>query len=160
IEHMIFKGTPSRAENEQIAREIRELGGIVNAGTYYEETSYYVVVPSQHVERALEIQADAFQNSLFDADELAKEIEVIVQESLQKRDNQTAMLIESLYAQAFDQHRIRRWRIGHPETLRSFTGDDLVQFVQETYRPENITLAIVGDVTIEQARALARRYWG
>ncbi len=159
IEHMLFKGTPRRPEDEQIAREVRELGGIVNAGTYYEETSYYVVAPSQHLERVMEIQADAIQNSLIDPDELAKEIEVIVQESLQKRDNPTAMLIESLYALAFDQHRIRRWRIGHPETLRAFHRDDLVQFLQETYRPENIVLTVVGDVETAQVQELARRYW-
>jgi len=160
IEHMMFKGTPRRREDEQIAREVRELGGLINAGTYYEETSYYVVAPSQHLERLMEIQADAVQNSLFDAGELAKEIEVVVQESLQKRDNPTAMLYETLYSLAYDVHRIRRWRIGHPETLRALTRDDLVQFVQETYRPENMILAIVGAVDAEQALTLARRYWG
>ena len=55
--------------------------------------------------------ADALQNSLFDASELSKEIEVIVQESLQKRDNPMAMLTETLYELAYDAHRIRRWRI-------------------------------------------------
>src|SRR5258706_10888096 len=109
IEHMMFKGTPDRPEDEQFAREIRELGGTLNAGTSYEETSYYVVAPSRHIEQAMEIQADACQNALFDAEELAKEIEVIVQESLQKRDNPTAMLVESLYELAYDLHRIRRW---------------------------------------------------
>ena len=49
IEHMLFKGTPRRPEDEQIAREVRELGGYINAGTYYEETTYYLTVPSQHV---------------------------------------------------------------------------------------------------------------
>ena len=160
IEHMLFKGTPQRPEDEQIAREVRALGGIINAGTYYEETSYYIVAPSRHLARVMEIQADTVQNPLFDAAELAKEIEVIVQESLQKRDNPTAMLIESLYALAFDRHRIRRWRIGSPETLRALTRDDLIQFVQQTYRPENIVLTIVGDVDTEQALALARQYWG
>lgn len=159
VEHMLFKGTPRRPENEQIAREIREIGGIVNAGTYYEETSYYVVVPSRHAERAVEIQADAFQNSLFDAGELAKEIKVIVQESQQKRDNPTAMLIESLYELAYDKHRIRRWRIGLPETLRGFTRDDLVGFVHGAYRPENVTLTIVGDISTQEGLDLARRYW-
>ncbi len=160
IEHMLFKGTVQRPQDEQIAREVRELGGILNAGTYYEETSYYIVAPSQHFERVMEIQADALQNSLFDPDELAKEIEVIVQESLQKRDNPTAMLIESLYALAFDRHRLGRWRIGHPETLRALRREDLVQFVQETYRPENIILTVVGDVETAQVQALAHRYWG
>jgi zinc protease len=159
IEHMVFKGSESRREHEQIAREIREIGGIINAGTYYEETSYYVVVPSEHVGRAMEVQADAFQHPLFDADDLSKEIEVIVQESLQKRDNPNAILIESLYELMFDRHRIRRWRIGHPETLRALTRDDLVQFVGRMYRPENTLVAVVGDVSADRIRTLAADLW-
>ena len=102
IEHMIFKGTPKRPEDEQFAREIRELGGTLNAATYYEETYYYVIVPAENLEKAVEVQADALQNALYDSKELAKELEVIIQESLQKRDNPSAMLFESLYELAFD----------------------------------------------------------
>ena len=106
IEHMIFKGTPLRPDGDRFAREIRELGGSLNAATYYEETYYYVIVPSIHHARAFEVQADALQNALFDARELSKEIEVIVQESLQKRDNPMSMLTELLYELAYDTHRI------------------------------------------------------
>ncbi|HLK57744.1 MAG TPA: pitrilysin family protein [Chthonomonadaceae bacterium] len=160
IEHMIFKGTPARPEDEQFAREIRELGGLLNASTYYEETSYYVVVPSEQLEKAMEIQADAVQNARIDPTDLAKELEVIVQESLQKRDNPNAMLLETLYELAHDRHRIRRWRIGHPQTLRSLTREDLLGFMQQTYRPENIIFAIVGDIHATQAMQWAHRCWG
>ena len=117
-------------------------------------------MPSQHAERAAEILADAVQNSLFDADELAKEIEVIIQESLQKRDNPNAMLVESLYAFAFDRHRIRRWRIGEAETLRAMTRDDLLAFVHQYYRARNVTFSVVGDIHTEDARRFARLYFG
>ncbi len=159
IEHMLFKGTPRRPADEQIAREVRELGGYINAGTYYEETTYYLTVPSQHVEKALDILTDACRHSLLDGVELAKEIEVIVQESLQKRDNPNAMLLESLYALAFDAHRLRRWRIGHPETLRQFRRDDLAAFVRDNYAPQNMTLTVVGDVNGAQVLEMARRLW-
>ena len=66
VEHMIFKGTPERPEDEQFAREIREIGGTLNAATYYEETYYYVIVPAENIEKAIEIQADALQNALYD----------------------------------------------------------------------------------------------
>ena len=159
IEHMLFKGTPRRPADEQIAREVRELGGYINAGTYYEETTYYLTVPSQHVETALDILTDACRHSLLDGAELAKEIEVIVQESLQKRDNPNAMLLESLYALAFDAHRIRRWRIGHPETLRAFRRDDLAEFARDNYAPQNMTLTVVGDVDAARTLAMARNLW-
>ncbi len=160
IEHMIFKGTPSRPEDEQFAREIRELGGTLNAATYYEETFYYVVVPSRNGDAAFTVQADALQNALFDPIELKKEIEVIVQESRQKRDSPMAILNESLYELAFDVHRIRRWRIGHPESLRELSRDDLARFVRATYRPGNMVISIVGDIQTDETLDLVRRTWG
>src|SRR5207248_84431 len=117
--------------------------GMLNAGTYYEDTSYYVVAPAGQTERAVEILADMLQNPLIDAEELAKELEVIVQEGKQKRDNPGAVLLETLYARAYDRHRIRRWRIGEDETLRALRRNDLLAFLEQTYRPENISLAIV-----------------
>ncbi len=160
LEHMMFKGTPTRPDKEQIASEIKDLGGYVNAGTYYEETSYYVVVPSQNLKRALEIHADSIQNSLYDAEELAKEIEVIVQESLQKRDNPSPMLIESLNTLAFDTHRLRRWRMGHPETLRAFTREDLIAFTKAYYCPNNMILCLVGDFDTDTVLDWVRSIWG
>ncbi len=160
VEHMLFKGTPARPGREQAATEVREMGGSINAATYYEETFYYLTVPSNTLEKAMDLHADMVRHPLFDAEELAREIEVIVQESQQKRDNPTSMLIESLYELAHDAHRIRRWRIGLPETLRGFRRSDLVEFTREAYTPSNTILTLVGDVTAETAQALAERFWG
>ncbi len=160
VEHMIFKGTPQRPEDEQFAREIREIGGTLNAATYYEETYYYVIVPAENIEKAIEIQADALQNALYDQGELAKELEVIVQESLMKRDNPIAILYETLYEIAFDAHRIRRWRIGLPESLRELKHGDLVEFVQHHYRPENMCVTLVGDFSTKNALAYLEKFWG
>src|SRR6266511_4242792 len=146
IEHMFFKGTSRRPGKEEIAEEVRSLGGMINAGTYYDQTSYYIVAPAENVEATIEILADMFLNGLFDEEELAKELEVIIQESKQKRDSPTYVLLQSMYERAFDRHRIRRWRIGHDETLRGFRRKDLVEFIEATYRPENIVLTVVGDV--------------
>lgn len=159
IEHMFFKGTTTRPDKELVAQAVREIGGYINAGTYYEETSYYITLPSENLEKGIEIQSDTFLHSLFDADELARELEVVIQESKQKRDNPRAMLYESMYARAFDAHRIRRWRIGEEETLRSFRREDLVQFIQNMYRPENIILSVVGDVATRAVTDLVARYW-
>ena len=160
IEHMFFKGTTKRPGKELVAQAVREIGGYINAGTYYEDTSYYITLPSLNLEKGIEIQADTFLHSLFDAGELERELEVIIQESKQKRDNPHAMLFESMYARAFDSHRIRRWRIGEEETLRSFRRDDLLQFIQNMYRPENIILCVVGDVDVMNVISLVERYWG
>lgn len=160
IEHLMFKGTPRRPAPEQIAREIRDAGGVLNAGTYYEETNYYIVVPSDKLHRALDIQADMIQQSAIDADELARELEVIVQESMMKRDNPAAMLNETLLEMAHDTHRIRRWRIGHPEMLRGFRREDLLGFMAQNYAPNQMILSVVGDINLEETQRWIAELWG
>jgi len=145
LEHMYFKGTPSRGVGE-IARETKASGGYLNAHTIYDHTSYYTVVPASRFGDALAIQADAYARSVIDAVELAKEIEVIIQEVHRKEDSPGAMASESLYALMFDRHRIRRWRIGRAEQLRTFTRDRVRSFYHNFYRPRNTILSIVGDV--------------
>src|SRR5688500_2705135 len=160
VEHMLFKGTRKRPGKEQIASDVRAVGGSINAGTYYEDTTYYITVPSRHTESAVEILSDMLRNSLIDPGELAKELEVIIQESKQKRDNPRAMLYETMYEKAFDHHRICRWRIGDDATLSGFRREDLQQFISDTYVPENVAISIVGDISPGDALRIVERHWG
>ena len=158
LEHMYFKGTGRRGVGE-ISRETKAVGGYINAGTIYDHTSYYTVVPASGFERALDIQADAYANSVIDAGELGRELEVIIQEARRKRDNPSAVSVESLYALLHDTHRMRRWRIGNDEELRSLTRDDLLRFYRGFYRPSATILSIVGDIDPAVAlRAVERQY--
>ena len=159
LEHMYFKGTPSRGVGE-IARETKASGGYLNAHTIYDHTSYYTVVPASRFGDALAIQADAYARSVIDAGELAKEIEVIIQEVHRKEDSPGAMASESLYALMFDRHRIRRWRIGSAEQLRTFTRDGVRSFYQNFYRPRNTILSIVGDVDPDAVLRAAESQYG
>ena len=145
LEHMYFKGTPTRSVGA-IARETKANGGYLNAHTIYDHTSYYTVLPSSAFLRGLEIQFDAYTNSVIDAGELSRELEVIIQEARRKRDSAGAVAIESLYALMHDQHRIRRWRIGEDAELRGFTREMVNGFYRHWYRPANTILCVVGDV--------------
>src|SRR3954462_1240253 len=80
LEHMFFKGTVARPVGA-ISRETKTAGGYLNAGTIYDHTSYYTVLPAASFARGLDIQRDAYANSVIDAEELAKELEVIIQEA-------------------------------------------------------------------------------
>src|ERR1044071_4216317 len=159
IEHMFFKGTAKRAVGE-IARETKSLGGYLNAYTYYDRTVYHTVVPAENVKQALDIQADALWHSTFDAAELKREIEVVLQENNRKLDNPSAVASEKLYATAFQQHRMKRWRIGTPEGLRALTRDDVVAYVKKYYRPSNVILSIAGQVNIEDMIAEVVKLYG
>lgn len=160
FEHMFFKGSKRFPGAEQISREIAAVGGQTNAGTIYDSTNYYIVVPKEGFRRAVEIQADAVMNPLFDPAELRKEAEVVIEESNRKRDNAPAMALEGMFATQFTEHRMRRWRIGSDEVLRNIDRDDLLAFFESLYRPENIVLSITGDVSHEEAAAIARETFG
>lgn len=159
LEHMYFKGTPTRGVGE-IARQTKAVGGYLNAATIYDHTLYYAVVPSRGFIPALEIQADAYRNSSIDAAELARELEVIVQEAKRKADNPPALAMETMYELLHDRHRIRRWRIGREEGLRRLTRDRLLAFYRNFYRPAATVLSLVGDVDPEETIAHVERLYG
>ncbi len=159
LEHMYFKGTPSRGVGE-IARETKACGGYLNAGTIYDHTHYYAVVPSSGFAAGLAIQADAYANSLIDAGELGRELEVIIEEAKRKADNPGALSVETMFALLHDRHRIRRWRIGREAGLRTFTRASVNGFYRNFYRPSNTVLAIVGDVDPDGALALVEQHYG
>ncbi|MGK2856342.1 MAG: M16 family metallopeptidase [Thermoanaerobaculia bacterium] len=160
FEHMFFKGSKNFPGAEDIARHVSMLGGISNAGTIYDSTSYYFVLPREGFERAVEIQADAILNPLFDPVELIKEAEVVIEESNRKLDNPAAVATERMYATAFTKHRMRRWRIGSNDVLRNIRRDDLVAFFETLYRPSNIIVSIAGDVSHEEALETVARTFG
>jgi zinc protease len=153
LEHMFFKGTEKRGVGE-IAKETKASGGYLNAHTIYDNTAYYTVLPSSGFATGLEIQADAYANSVIDGRELAKEMEVIIQEAKRKSDNPSAVATETLYELLHDAHRMRRWRIGREPGLRAFTRDLMNGFYRNFYRPANTILSISGDV--DPADALRR----
>ena len=150
LEHMFFKGTPDRAVGE-IARETKSVGGYLNAATIYDHTVYYTVLPSSGFLTGLDVQFDAYANSLIDSDELARELEVIIQEAKRKSDNPGAVSTETLFELLHDRHRMRRWRIGREPGLRALTRDAMIRFYRNFYRPGNTILTIVGDVDPDAA---------
>jgi zinc protease len=158
LEHMYFKGTPTRGVGA-IARDTKRAGGWLNAHTIYDHTAYVTALPSAAFEQALDIQFDAFAHSSIDAGELARELEVIVQEARRKRDAPGAVTVESLFGLLHDRHRIRRWRIGDPETLRGFTRADVAAFHRRWYVPSNTIVAVVGALDPdEMIAAVAARH--
>src|SRR5215213_4533028 len=152
LEHMYFKGTPTRGVGE-IAKQTKAVGGYLNAATIYDHTSYYTVLPASGFSQGLDVQADAYARSLIDADELGRELEVIIQEAKRKADNPPAVATETLYELLHDRHRMRRWRIGREPGLRALTRDAVRKFYRAYYHPGNTVLSIVGNVEPDQVIA-------
>lgn len=159
LEHMYFKGTPTRGVGE-IARETKASGGYLNAHTIYDHTAYYAVLPRAGFARGLEVQADAYARSLIDASELARELEVIIQEAKRKADSPSAVAHETLYELLHDRHRIRRWRIGREPDLRRLTREQVAGFYRNFYRPSNTILVVVGNVDVDDTIDRVDRLYG
>jgi len=159
LEHMFFKGTPTRGPG-QIARDTKVAGGYLNASTTYDHTSYYAVLPAAHLREAVTIQADALMHAAIDREELARELQVIIQEARRKLDSPSAVTHETLHEVLYDRHRIRRWRIGYEKGLAGFTREDVAGYYGSRYVPSRVIVAIVGDVAEDDALALAREQYG
>jgi zinc protease len=159
LEHMFFKGTPSRGVG-QIARETKSAGGYLNASTTYDHTSYYVVLPAARLADGIAVQSDALMHAAIDPAELARELQVIIQEAKRKLDHPGAVTSETLHEVMYDQHRIRRWRIGYEQQLAGFTRTDVHGYYATRYVPSRTIIAIVGDVDEEDALRLGRAAYG
>lgn len=160
LEHMFFKGTTRRPPGE-LARETQRLGGYLNAGTIYDKTIYYTVLPSGPgaLAKVMDLQSDALMHSTIDADELRRELEVIIQEAKRKSDTPSAVASETLHEVLFNRHRIRRWRIGTEEGLRRLTADDVRRYYRSRYTPRRVIVGLVGDLDPDEALGLARRIY-
>ncbi len=149
IEHMLFKGTPARPTGT-IARDIEAAGGDINAYTSIDQTVFYINMATRFADRGLEILADAVKNPLFDAEELAREAEVILEEIRREQDNPGRMSLEHLFQEAYKVHTYGRPIIGFPHTVKSFTREKLLDFHRRWYTPQNIAFIAVGDFETER----------
>jgi zinc protease len=155
-EHMLFKGTARRPVGA-IASEIEAAGGEINAWTSYDQTVYHVVMASAFFDAGLDILADAIQSSAFDRAELARELEVILEEIKRSEDQPTSRTSRALFETAFSVHPYSRAVIGRSEVVAGFTRESVLAFFNAHYRTERMTIVCVGDIDADQAIAKIER---
>lgn len=156
FEHMLFKGTQKR-KTGKIASEIESVGGDINAYTSFDNTVYHLTVPSRSFLTGLDIIADAIQNSAFDKDELAKELEVVLEEIRMNEDNPGRGLYKALLSTGYAAHTYKRPVIGTDKTVKGITRRDMLRFFRTWYVPNNMTLVIAGDVDRHKALEEVKR---
>ncbi len=145
LEHMAFKGT-SRRSARQIAEEIEDVGGEINAGTSVETTSYYARVLKNDVPLALDILTDILLDSRFDEAELEREQQVILQEIGAAEDTPDDIVFDHFQEAAFRDQIIGRPILGTRQTVKSFTPTDLRAYLARHYSPGNMIVAAAGAV--------------
>ena len=159
LEHMAFKGTKTRTAL-QIAEEIEDVGGYINAYTSREMTAYYARVLEDDVALALDVLADILLNPLFDQREIEVERGVILQEIGQTLDTPDDIVFDWLQEAAYPDQPIGRSILGPAERVRAFSRDDLAGFVAEHYGPERLILSAAGAVDHDAIVKQAERLFG
>lgn len=158
VEHMVFKGTPTRKPGE-IARTLIGLGGELNAYTSLDRTVFHTDLPSRHWKEALATLSDAVINASFPDSEWGREKEVILREFSMGEDNPDRRVNELLFKTAYTLHPYRLPVIGLRDIFKSITREDLIAFYHHRYVPDNMVAVLVGDVDAAEARnELARAF--
>ncbi len=159
VEHMQFKGTkrfPANVMDKTISRE----GGVWNAFTYLDWTTFFETLHADKIELAFMLEADRMQNSLFKPKEVEAERTVIISE-LEGNENEPAYrLSKSVQQAAFETHPYRIETIGELADLRSITRNDLFNHYQMYYCPANAIIGLAGDFETPKMVEKLKKYYG
>ncbi|GAB5445243.1 M16 family metallopeptidase [Gymnodinialimonas sp.] len=159
LEHMAFKGTARRSAL-QIAEEIEDVGGYINAYTSREVTAYYARVLKDDVALALDLIGDIVLNPIFDPREIEVERGVILQEIGQAADTPDDIIFDWLQAAAYPEQPLGRTILGPAERVQSFGRGDFDRFVAENYGPGQLILSAAGAVDHDEIVRLAEKAFG
>ncbi len=161
LEHMLFKGTPTRGV-AGIAQEIEAKGGYINAYTSFEQTVYYINLPSPNWQTAIDILADCMMNATISPEELAKEKEVILREMAMNEDDPDRRANRLMWATAYIEHPYRHPVIGYPDIYNRLTREDVLAYYKRYYVPNNLVFSVVGNINatavIERLRELTKDF--
>jgi predicted Zn-dependent peptidase len=160
IEHLCFRGTPSRSTAKVISEAIEGVGGILNGATDKELTFYWAKVTKSHFVSAAEVLVDMLRNSKFDPEDIEKERQVIIEEINMCKDSpsqEVSLLIDNLL---WPDHPLGRDIAGTKESMAGINREMLLSFLKERYAPENIVVTVTGNIYLEEVLDVFRRLMG
>jgi predicted Zn-dependent peptidase len=159
IEHMLFKGTERRSAFD-IASAIDSVGGVMNASTGKEQTSFYIKIPDYHLELAVDLLADLFTGSRFDETEFDRERSVILQEIRMVEDTPDDYIHDFFEGMFWQDHPLGLPILGTKERIEAFRRSDLLEFFQTRYRGNRLVISAAGRLKHNQFVELIRRSFG
>jgi predicted Zn-dependent peptidase len=149
LEHMAFKGT-SRRSAEQIAVEIENVGGEINAATSTENTSYFARVLKDDLPLAVDILCDILMDSVFDEDELEREKHVILQEIGAAHDTPDDVVFDRFTETAWRDQTVGRTILGTPDSVQAISSAQLKAYVAREYCGDRMVVVAAGNVDHDQ----------
>ena len=158
LEHMLFKGTEKRTAFE-IAQSMESVGGYLNAFTSSEYTCYYARCVDEQLGRALDVLSDMVLNPSFPEEEVEKEKKVVIEEMKMYRDSPDDYLFEAFTTKMFQDHALGQPVLGFEDTVSAFTRQDLYDYMSDRYRPDNLLVAVAGNVDHDEVVQLVSSYF-
>jgi zinc protease len=156
IEHLLFKGTPTRGPGV-IDETISGLGGEMNAATSQDWTYFHVVLPAARFDTALDILADAAQHAAFDPAEVERERQVVLEEIRRAEDTPSAALWRVLARAHFGEHAYGRPVLGSMESIAGVPRETIVDYYRRSYVPNNTTVVVAGSMPVSRSLDAVRR---
>ncbi len=160
LEHLMFKGTTT-FESGEFSRQVAQMGGQENAFVSTDVTVFFQVIGKQHLETVMKLEADRMKNLVLTEEEFLTEREVVKEERRWRVDDRpTSQLFELFRATAFVNSPARQPVVGWMEDIESWTLQDLKDWYDRWYAPNNATLIVVGSVDPQQVYEWAKLYYG
>lgn len=154
LEHMFFKGTVNRPTAQQISREVDRLGASNNAYTDTEEVAYYAEGPASALEPLTDIIGDMLTHPLFEAEEVERERNVVIQELSARLADPEGWMWDRLGTVAFGGDQPMSWSAaGSPRVIEKVSRDALVDYHRDFYAPQEMALVIAGGASVSLAHA-------
>ena len=149
IEHMLFKGTTNRTSKE-LAREIDNLGGVINAFTSKECTCFYVKLLDEHINIGIDVLSDMILNSRFDERDIKKEKSVILEELKMYEDSPDDLVYDLLLENIYKDHSLGMNILGDRHSLKNLKRESILDYYNEYYVPNNSIISICGNFKFEE----------
>jgi len=162
LEHLMFKGSRrfDPSDGKPIARVLERVGAHFNATTWFDRTNYYETLPPEHLELALELEADRMRNALLREADLATEMTVVRNEFERGENEPFDALLKESFAIAFREHPYHHPTIGWRSDIENTSIDRLRAFYDTFYYPDNASLVLVGSFDRAEALELVARHFG
>ncbi|MBQ6606811.1 MAG: insulinase family protein [Firmicutes bacterium] len=159
LEHMLFKGTPTRT-SLQLSAAMDDVGGVLNAFTSKEQTCYYTKALDEDLELSLDLLSDMYARSLLDANELERERGVVIEEINMYEDSPDELVLDLFSSAIWPDHSYGRSISGTVESVSALDRQTLYDYWLSRYTAEDTVLALAGNVCPERAKELAEKYFG
>ena len=151
LEHLLFKGTPTRTATD-ISRSVDRVGGDINAFTAKEYTSFYCRMPARHGRAGIDLLGDVLARSTLNDNDVESERQVILEELAMDDDSPDDVALRTLTRQLFPDHGLGRDTAGDRDTVRSITADDIRRFHADHYTTGSTVVAVAGEFEHDDVR--------